>query len=370
MSVLALLLLGLLVLGGTGVVIAVSRALSNGKGGALVVCGVIAAGLFCLLGVGLLMWLSVSHTVTTARRGPVIVHTESTRTRPVEIAEFRETADARAITALEEPNADQPLATAPSESKSADDASEVAIVATPTAVRVISEEPAEWITQGTIDEGDRELHVVTSGFYAEPLEAEQDALRKARKLLKTDFQKARTQNSVDRFWGDALHNWGLTDAAIADLAVRRHALARSTHDFGSVQGNMYRVHLQVEVSPAVNAQLEPIWSAQVGSLRLANLGIVVALLTLFAGVWNAYLRITAATEGKHRHKLKFVAALVMYLGLPASALFYVNWRDMVIVRETPSPHSFVMQETHDSTTTTDSAASLPGESAAKAIIVE
>ena len=68
MSVLALLLLGLLVLGGTGVVIAVSRALSNGKGGALVVCGVIAAGLFCLLGVGLLMWLSVLGLVALGRR--------------------------------------------------------------------------------------------------------------------------------------------------------------------------------------------------------------------------------------------------------------------------------------------------------------
>ena len=369
MSVLALLLLGLLVLGGVAVVTVMARSLSGGKGSALVICGVIGAGLFCLMAVGLLVGLSVSHTDTTARSGPVIIHSESTPTRPVETVEFRETADARTITTLEEPSTDRPLATAPSESRSADGASETAIVVAPTNVTVISEEPAEWITQGTIDEGDRILHVVTSGFYAEPIEAEQYALREARKLLKTDFQKAREQNSIDRFWGDTFHNWGLTDAAIADIAVRRHALARSTHDFGSVQGNMYRVSLQIEVSPAVNAQLEPIWSAQVGSLRLANLGIGVALLTLFVGVWNAYLRITAATQGKHRHKLKFVAALVMYLGLPASALFYVNWRDMVIVPETPSPHSFVMQETHDSTTT-DSAASLPDESAAKTIIIE
>lgn len=149
--------------------------------------------------------------------------------------------------------------------------------------------------------------VLTSRQYSTREEAMREALLAAAELVQQDFEKSHPANGVTGEWRVSLDD------------VRRHAVLRmfdetKETDFGSFTAPMHRVHMQVELSPDVQAKLYPSWREHVVTHRLWVLGTLVGLLTLMLGASSAYFRLDALTNGLYRRRLKLAAVSLIVAG--------------------------------------------------------
>jgi len=111
------------------------------------------------------------------------------------------------------------------------------------------------------------LTVIHSGFYTTPEEARQEAYLAASR----SFQKA--LNAEFNYH----EPWALPENIVREVAVRDSYLESELHDFGSAQAEMYRLHLLVDQSPQVQAELAPWLQRIIVGLRLFKWGALFAV---------------------------------------------------------------------------------------------
>jgi hypothetical protein len=202
--------------------------------------------------------------------------------------------------------------TAPSSTVSAPVA---AAAATATETAVESEKLPDWTKTEIVDEEHRKLVVVSGGLGGSQKEAEQNALEAARRVLGAEISRSYPRV---RSWlpsTDAVQ----TDAVRLSFVEKVH---RKTQSSG-VPFIVYRAYNQIELSPAVYAQLISNWKEEVVPWRLELLGSCAALLTLTFATSAAYFRLNERTRGQYRGRLGLAAATVIAAGgaFAAAAVF-------------------------------------------------
>jgi hypothetical protein len=176
---------------------------------------------------------------------------------------------------------------------------------------VSSEKLPDWAKTEILDEGNRKLVVVPGGFAGSQKEAEQDALEAARLVV---------GDAVQRQFPEVA-DWRPTAEAVREDSVRRtfvEQIHRKTVSSGT-PFVVYRAYHQVELSPAVNAQLISGWKQEVLPQRLEALGGLAALLTLTFATGAAYFRLDDRTHGRYRGRLALAAVAIVGAGAAAAA---------------------------------------------------
>jgi hypothetical protein len=176
---------------------------------------------------------------------------------------------------------------------------------------VPSEKVPDWTKTEIVDEGNRKLVVVPGGFAGSQKEAEQDALEAARLVVGDAIQHQFPE----------VADWRPTAEAVREDSVRRtfvEQIHRKTVSSGT-PFVVYRAYHQVELSPAVNAQLISGWKQEVLPQRLEALGGLAALLTLTFATGAAYFRLDDRTHGRYRGRLALAAVAIVGAGAAAAA---------------------------------------------------
>ncbi|MGC1276008.1 MAG: DUF3887 domain-containing protein [Planctomycetaceae bacterium] len=171
---------------------------------------------------------------------------------------------------------------------------------------ITSESLPEWVSAGTIDEGDGKLVVVRGQQFADSDRAERDALSRVIAEVAADFMHDH------RPWGTFV----LYPEHVREIAVRHSHTETIERTAGENAFTVYRTYLQVELSDESRRQVEAIWKEQASMQRSVAVAGVLALLTAIAGVFSGYFRLDDRTQGRYRWRLRFgaLAATVLIGG--------------------------------------------------------
>lgn len=296
-----LLLVGLVIAAGLGVAFAIARHRKSAGAGSLaagagsLVLSAAAIG-FCLL--LLILFISVplmQHSRESARRA-------ETQARLVQMGEelhardtFEEARRLREhdlIDALIPVEAVRPQGTA----RSTD---------TRTSESAARNPLPEWVSTGDVAEGDRRRVVISGEQFADPRTARDNALSKAERLVRDDFEASH---------GATREPWSLNSGL--DVAVKNSHTETIRRTAGDNEFTVYRTHLLVELSPQVHDALEPIWRQQIGQRRSVLVVGLLALLTAIAAIVSGYFRLDDRTGGRYRWRLRLgaIAATILVGG--------------------------------------------------------
>ena len=159
----------------------------------------------------------------------------------------------------------------------------------------------EWIRAGDQTIGDVRQVVLTSKLWSTATEATEELQPIAAELVRADFQ-ARHEN---RFGGRS-HRF-LTDERILYSAVKKRYLEPIDQDFGAFSAPMYRLWMQVEISPVVRTELYPAWKSGAVGERIIALGAILGLLTLAANALALFARLIRKSPDRQMRAATIVA---------------------------------------------------------------
>lgn len=169
-----------------------------------------------------------------------------------------------------------------------------------------------WVTieADLVVDGDRVLRHVQSQQYATVEEAEAEALREAAQIASRDLHEYQAYTV----------GWNVPKELVRNHAIRGRHIEKIERDFGQFTAQMYRAHMQVELSPETRQNFQPAWKEQLVQRRLTVMGSVVGLLTVILIAAASYLRLDAATHGAHRRGLQWAAASLVAAGTVAAGV--------------------------------------------------
>lgn len=137
----------------------------------------------------------------------------------------------------------------------------------------------EWVSQPVTVQDDTTLVVVSSGQYT----SEEDADRKA--------MDAAADRVTRYLWEKhpELSGWHANSSHVENYVYQR-AVETQIRDFGSIQAPMYRVHLQVAVSPELVARTRDDWRKATVEQRMRLMLGGIGALTVVLGGASVFLR--------------------------------------------------------------------------------
>ena len=159
----------------------------------------------------------------------------------------------------------------------------------------------EWIRAGDQTIGDVRQVVLSSKLWSTAAEATEELRPIAAGLVRADFQ-ARHEN---RFGGRS-HRF-LTDERILYSAVKKRYLEPIDQDFGAFSAPMYRLWLQVEISPVVRTELYPVWKSGTVGERIIALGAILGILTLAVNSLALFSRLIRKSPDRRMRAATIVA---------------------------------------------------------------
>lgn len=187
----------------------------------------------------------------------------------------------------------------------------------------VAESPAtdtplpSWVGQRRVTDGETTWLVVRSAEKATKVRAETDAHNQAVEQLKQDFHRSHPNEGA----------WTIPLVFVQSDVISQKFVEAISHEpirisRGVIRTEpMYRVHLQLELTPDVKEQLYQHWRVPLVNQRLWILGSLLGMLTLITGSTAAYLRLDARTGGAYRGRLKTAAvALIVSGGLVVSTI--------------------------------------------------
>ena len=174
----------------------------------------------------------------------------------------------------------------------------------------------KWVEASRVESPERTLVVVSSDPQLEQTAALSEAWRLVRDEVHRDFVKF---DGRARAWAipfDALKN--------AQLVRQRHD-QRYQADLGTAgKAEMHIMHLQVEMSPRVRAELNKAWQKELVNRRVIGMGVIVAFLSVCFGSTAVYFRSSSPVSKPASHRLKIACAGAVGLA-GATALFGLSW---------------------------------------------
>ena len=159
----------------------------------------------------------------------------------------------------------------------------------------------EWIRAGDQTIGDVRQVVLSSKLWSTAAEATEELRPIAAGLVRADFQ-ARHEN----WFGASSHRF-LTDERILYSAVKKRYLEPIDQDFGAFSAPMYRLWLQVEISPVVRTELYPAWKSGTVGERIIALGAILGILTLAANALALFARLIRKSPDRRMRAATIVA---------------------------------------------------------------
>ena len=174
----------------------------------------------------------------------------------------------------------------------------------------------EWIKTPRMVDGDTTLVVLSGKPDLSPQAAKQRVRKLAAAKLKEFFHLTYPNVGVE---------WSVPMNLVETAAIRQEFIEKRLHDLGPINGEMHRVHLQLELSPKVRSKLHTIWKESVDEFNVAQretlverrlwiLGGLFGLVTLMLGTASAFLRLDASTDGAYRGRLKLAAVSLVAAG--------------------------------------------------------
>lgn len=135
----------------------------------------------------------------------------------------------------------------------------------------------DWLKNGVVTSSQ---FILSSGQFTSPQEAENQLLPHAAYLLQRAFQESHP-------WEGA---WTVPSIEIRERVVDQIFVEKLSKTIGKFSGDLYRVHLRVDVSPGVCETFTSEWKSQIVRHRLEVLGVLLAWVTSFLVVATLYFR--------------------------------------------------------------------------------
>jgi|GEM_PF-3193604 len=173
----------------------------------------------------------------------------------------------------------------------------------PASYRRIGELPS-WVHEGLVRESGVTRFVLSSGRFATIEEAEEQLAPVVRKAVLAWFHESNPDYG----------RWELSDEVLKQHLVHQRYVEKTVHDFGRVTGEMYRLHLQVALGPALRETLTESWQQQTSVRRLKSLGGLSLFATFILATFAGYFRLDSRLQGRARNRLKVLAAAVILAG--------------------------------------------------------
>ncbi|WP_373653526.1 hypothetical protein [Schlesneria sp. DSM 10557] len=142
--------------------------------------------------------------------------------------------------------------------------------------------PLNWMEVGDTTVGEVRQIVLASKLWSTAEEAAREIEPRAAALVRADFQSRHP--SAFSTSSSLL----LPDDGILQSAVKKRYVETVEQNFGTFSAPMYRLWLQVEISPVVRTEIYPLWKTAAVDSRIIALGTLIATLTLLANSAAAF----------------------------------------------------------------------------------
>jgi hypothetical protein len=182
--------------------------------------------------------------------------------------------------------------------------------APPTEQPITIETLPEWVFQPEATRDGVTTLVLSSQRFVTQDEAEEQLTGELVKRVRQYFQEAHSDEA----------GWTLpADYAMRRTVKQRHVELIPKKFSDDVTVDMKRVHWQVELSPGIRNELEPLWREQVVKQRLTRYGGGVGAVALLLLIASTYNRINASTHGAYRGWLRLASLTLVAAGGTAAA---------------------------------------------------
>ena len=160
-----------------------------------------------------------------------------------------------------------------------------------------------WVLSGQVDRGDVVEVPVHGGLRESEKEARKYAEREALRVVREDLWQA--------YPGTKSRGWGLPISSEQVRLVPVEEIEVQKVDLGSMERNMYRAHLLVELSESQRQEILQKWMPRVQEFRLFLMSLVAGMLTICSVAGATCLRLDLKTEGKFRTWLRLATICVV-----------------------------------------------------------
>lgn len=159
-----------------------------------------------------------------------------------------------------------------------------------------------WVTNGKTNYQEKVLVPVHGGWRESQSEAENYANRQALRVLKNDFESSFPE----------AEDWRI-ELALNDLnAVQRMEIESRNFELAGNDVQMYRTHLQVELSDTVRGRIVEAWAPQLRTFRTTVLQVGMVLLMVVFFAIGGTLSIDMKTHGVYSRWIRLASWIIVF----------------------------------------------------------
>ena len=159
-----------------------------------------------------------------------------------------------------------------------------------------------WVTNGKTNYQEKVLIPVHGGWRESQSEAENYANRQALRVLKNDFESSFPE----------AEDWRI-ELALNDLnAVQRMEVESRRFTLAGNDVQMYRTHLQVELSDTVRGKIVDAWTPRLRTFRTTILQVLMVLLMVVFFAIGGTLSIDMKTHGAYSRWIRFASLIIVF----------------------------------------------------------
>jgi hypothetical protein len=160
----------------------------------------------------------------------------------------------------------------------------------------------QWVLSGQVDRGDKIDVPVHGGWRESEAEARNYAQREVLRTIRQDLDLA---YPATRGWKVPVPVDQIASAQTENVEVKKKL------NLGSIEHDMYRVHLLVELSDKERQAILQSWLPRVQEFRLILVCLLAGMLTICSAAGATCLRLDLKTEGKFRTWLRLATICVV-----------------------------------------------------------
>jgi len=159
-----------------------------------------------------------------------------------------------------------------------------------------------WVTNGKTNHQNKVLVPVHGGWRESQSEAENFARRQALRVLQKDFQSSFPE----------ARNWQIELALNNLSAIPRMETESRNFTLAGNQVEMYRTHLQVELSDTVRAKVVEAWTPRLRTFRTTILQVCMVLLMIVFFAIGGALSLDMRTHGAYSRWIRFASLILVF----------------------------------------------------------
>lgn len=159
-----------------------------------------------------------------------------------------------------------------------------------------------WVTNGKTNHQDKVLVPVHGGWRESQSEAENFARRQVLRVLQKDFESSFPE----------ARNWQIELALNNLSAIPRMETESRSFTLAGDKVQMYRTHLQVELSDSVRAKIVEAWTPRLRTFRTTILQVCMVLLMIVFFAIGGALSLDMRTHGAYSRWIRFASVIIVF----------------------------------------------------------